>query len=313
MSGRLTGVSAVDRAVAAMPRRALARRGGWSALVPPLVQHAGLLVVSLVFVFPFYWMVVSSLKPLADIFSTPIQFWPVHPILNNYLEVLGLIASPTMAGRTMSMPRAFLNSAIIGVAYTVAAVFLSSLSGFSFAKLRFRGSRVLFVIMLVTIMIPQSVGLIPSYLIMSYLGWIDTWWPLIVPGLASAFAVFWMRQYMSSVPDEMLEAAQIDGCGPFGLYRRIAVPVSTPGLAALAIFLFMGNWNAFLGPLIYLKSVSLYTIPIFLAILDTSVNGLPTPYHLVFAAAAISILPILAVFVGAQRYFIAGLTTGSVK
>ncbi|MBI2940023.1 MAG: carbohydrate ABC transporter permease [Chloroflexi bacterium] len=304
-------MSTVSRSAALS--RAGARGASRRALLGRVALHAVLVVAFLLFIFPFYWMLTSSLKPLADIFAVPIQFWPARPSPINYLEVLGLAPSPVISGRRVTMAQAFLNSSIVAATYTGASVFFSSLAGFSFAKLRFWGSRVLFVVMLATMMIPNSVGLIPNYIIVARLGWIDTWLPLIVPSVASAFGVFWMRQYISSVPDEMIEAAQIDGCGPFAVYSRIVLPVIGPGLAALTIFKFMGNWNAFFGPLIYLKTAELYTVPIFLALLNTSVQGYPIPYQLVFAAAAISIVPILVIFVGAQRYFIAGLTAGSVK
>jgi multiple sugar transport system permease protein len=279
-----------------------------------LVTQGGLLFALVIFIFPFYWMVASSLKPLADIYTVPVQFWPARPTLSNYLEVLGVIPSETISGRGgVHMGHVMLNSAYIAAAYTTGSVFLSSLAGYAFAKMRFRGRNVLFILMLSTMMIPSSVGLIPNYMIMARLGWVNTWWPLIVPGLATPFSVFWMRQYIMTVPDEMLEAAQIDGCGPFSIYWRVVAPVIAPGLAALTIFNFMGNWNAFMGPLIYLNNARLYTVPLFLALLNSSVTGQPTPLHLVFAASAISILPALALFLGAQRYFIAGLTTGSIK
>ena len=122
-----------------------------------------------------------------------------------------------------------------------------------------------------------------------------------------------MRQYITTVPDEMIEAARMDGCGPFSVFWLVVVPVIGPGLAALTIFNFLGNWNAFLAPLIYLNDALKYTVPLFLNLLNGSVQGQPTPVHLVFAASAISITPILVIFVGAQRYFIAGLTAGSIK
>jgi ABC-type glycerol-3-phosphate transport system permease component len=280
-----------------------------------IATHAVLLLGVLVFMFPFYWMVTSSLKPLADIYITPVPLWPPHPIVTNYLEVLGLIPSEVISARgDISLARALVNSMIIGTVYTVAAAFLASLGGYAFAKMRFRGRNGLFLFMLATMMIPSSVGLIPNYMIMAKLGWVNTWWPLIVPGLAAPFSIFWMRQYMTTVPDEMLEAAKVDGCGPFGIYWRVVVPVVAPGLAALTIFNFMNNWNAFMGPLIYLNDARLQTTPLYLALLSTaSSTGHPSPANLTFAAATISVLPILALFLGAQRYFIAGLTAGSIK
>lgn len=279
-----------------------------------VLTHAVLFAFLLLFMFPFYWMLSSALKPLEDIYSVSIQWWPVRPTLRAYGEVLGLLPSEMMEARGgVTMALAMRNSLSIAVVFTLGSVFLASLAGFSFAKLRFKGRNALFLVMLATMMIPNSVGLIPNYMIMARLGWVNTWWPLIVPGLASAFSVFWMRQYMTTVPDEMIEAAQIDGCGPFGIYYRVVLPVVAPGIAALAIFTFMGSWNAFLAPLIYLSDARKYTVPIFLSLVNSSFQGQPVPVHLVFAASVMSILPILAIFIFAQRYFIAGLTAGSIK
>ena len=279
-----------------------------------IFTHVTLFIALLVFVFPFYWMVTSSLKPAADIYIVPVQFWPTRPSLDNYLEIAGLIPSDEIDFRGgVSLGRTFLNSTVIAVINTIGNVFLASLAGYAFAKLRFKGRNALFLSMLATMMIPNSVGLVPNYLVMAWLKWINTWYPLIIPGLATPFAVFWMRQYMTTVPDEMIEAARIDGCGPFATYWRVVAPVVLPGMAALAIFSFMGHWNAFMGPLIYLNKPELYTLPLFLAVLDSGVSGRPVPLHLIFTASFVSILPILLIFLFAQRYFIAGLTAGSLK
>ena len=278
------------------------------------LTHFCLIIALLIFIFPFYWMVASSLKPLADIYVIPVQFWPARPTFSNYLEIAGLIQSDEIDFRGgISLSRTFLNSTFIAAVNTVGNVFLASLAGYAFAKLRFKGRNALFLSMLATMMIPNSVGLVPNYLIMAWLKWINTWYPLIIPGLATPFAVFWMRQYMTTVPDEMIEAARIDGCGPFATYWRVVAPVVLPGMAALAIFSFMGHWNAFMGPLIYLNKPELYTLPLFLAVLDSGVSGRPVPLHLIFTASFVSILPILLIFLFAQRYFIAGLTAGSIK
>ena len=279
-----------------------------------IAVQAGLFIAFLIFVFPFYWLISSSFKPMADIYIVPVQFWPVNPTVNNYLEILGFIPSIEIEGRGgVSLARTLSNSTIIAVVYTIGAIFLASLAGYAFAKIRFKGRNALFSFMLATMMIPGSVGLVPNYIIMARLQWINTWWPLIIPSLATPFAVFWMRQYTTTVPDEMIDAARIDGCGPFAVYWRVVLPVIAPGLAALAIFSFMGNWNAFMGPLIYLNKPELYTVPLFLGLLNTGVTARPNPLNLVFAASFVSILPILLIFVFAQRYFIAGLTAGSLK
>ena len=300
-------------AIAASPHTSPISPKKWLSL-GGIFTHAFLLIALLVFIFPFYWMVSSSLKPLEDIYIVPVQFWPTRPTFSNYLEIAGLIPSDEIDFRGgVSLARTFLNSTIIAVINTAGNVFLASLAGYAFAKLRFKGRNALFLSMLATMMIPNSVGLVPNYLIMAWLKWINTWYPLIIPGLATPFAVFWMRQYMTTVPDEMIEAARIDGCGPFATYWRVVAPVVLPGMAALAIFSFMGHWNAFMGPLIYLNKPELYTLPLFLAVLDSGVSGRPVPLHLIFTASFVSILPILLVFLFAQRYFIAGLTAGSLK
>ncbi len=279
-----------------------------------ILIHAFLMVFLILFMFPFFWMISSSLKSLQDIYVRPVPLFPPHPTLQSYLEVLGMVKSDVLAARGgITMGRALANSAIVATTYTLGSVFLSSLAGYAFAKMRFKGRGVLFIIMLTTMMIPASVGLIPNYMIMAKLKWVNTWWPLIIPGLATPFSVFWMRQYITSVPDEMIEAAQIDGAGPFGIYWRVVLPVILPGLAALTIFSFMANWNAFMAPLIYLSDSMKYTVPIFLSLVNSSFQGQPVPLHLVFAGSLISILPILILYLTAQRYFVAGLTAGSVK
>ena len=279
-----------------------------------LLTQVGLFIALLIFIFPFYWMVSSSFKPMADIYVVPVQFWPARPTFNNYLEITGLIPSDEIDWRGgVSLTRTLFNSTFIAAVFTIGSVFLASLAGYAFAKLRFKGRNALFLSMLATMMIPNSIGLVPNYIIMAWLKWVNTWYPLIIPGLATPFAVFWMRQYMTTVPDEMIEAARIDGCGPFATYWRVVTPVVLPGMAALAIFSFMGNWNAFVGPLIYLNKPELYTLPLFLALLNSGVSARPTPLNLLFAASFVSILPILLIFLLAQRYFIAGLTAGSLK
>jgi ABC-type glycerol-3-phosphate transport system permease component len=297
-----------------IPRPAAAKVSRKRIRPGEIFMHIGLLLGLVVFIFPFYWMITSSLKPMEDIFTQPVQLWPVRPTINGYLELFGIIPSVEIQGRgNVSLSKTLLNSMIVSVTYTLGSVFFATLAGYTFAKIRFKGRDGLFVFMLATMMIPGSVGLIPNYIIMAKLKWINTFWPLIIPALATPFAVFWMRQYITTIPDEMIEAAQIDGAGPFGIFWRVVAPVVTPGIAALAIFNFMGSWNAFQGPLIYLNKANMYTAPLFMALLNSGVTGRPTPLHLVFGTACISTLPILLIFLFAQRYFIAGLTAGSIK
>jgi ABC-type glycerol-3-phosphate transport system permease component len=285
----------------------------WDRIGVVIGRHAILIIVSAICLFPFYWLLTSSFKQLSDIVTREIQWWPENPTLDNIRQLLGFQESAALSGRNVNFARSLLNSVVVATIATIGTVFLSALMGFTFAKMQFRGRRPLFLLVLMTMMIPPSVGLVPTYVIATKLNWIDTWWPLIVPTLASAFGVFWMRQYISNVPDEMLDAARVDGCGPFRMFLEIVVPVILPGIAALSIFIFLTSWNNFLAPLIYLQSGEKYTMPLALALLNTTHGGEPVPLHLVFSASALSILPILIVFLMAQRYFIAGLTGGSTK
>lgn len=250
---------------------------------------------------PLYWMVVSAFKPLPEIMTVPVTFLPNQPTLDNFV---GLLTETLFA-------RSLLNSTAIALANVVLQVFFCSLAGFAFAKYRFRGRNVLFTLILGTVMIPQYVTLIPNYVVMGRIGWLDTWAPLIIPGIANAFGIFWMRQYIATVPDEYLDAARIDGAGEFGTYWRIVVPMIKPGLVTLALFVFLTSWNEFLLPLVYLRTRELYTVQLILANIfrvQYKVN-----YHWVMAAAILATLPIGVLFATLQKQFISGLTLGGLK
>ena len=230
---------------------------GQRALPRPgvLIGYLILIVLTVVAIFPFYWMLVGSFTPLGDLFARPPALWPRHPTIDNYFQLFDRIPF----GRNL------LNSFIISFSYAVLALFLSTLAGFGFAKYRFPGREVLFYLMIATLMLPDEVLVIPLFIVMSQIGWVDTYQGAVLPGVASAFGIFWMRQYMSSIPDEMLDAARIDGASEPQIYWRLILPVLGPGLAALAIILFMRSWNAFLWPLVVLRSESMYTVPLSLA------------------------------------------------
>jgi ABC-type glycerol-3-phosphate transport system permease component len=190
-------------------------------------------------------------------------------------------------------------------------LFFCSLGGYGFAKFRFPGRNGLFALLLATLMVPAVIGLIPSFVIMRYLGWIDTWYPLIVPGIANAFGIFWMRQYIdSAIPSDLMDAARIDGAHEFRIYWNVVVPVITPALGALAILTFLGKWNDFQWPLLILKDETKYTLPVALSTLR-SLQGTDIGVQILGAAGAI--LPIMVVFLLASRQFISGITAGAVK
>jgi len=261
-----------------------------------LLTYAALTFTALLFLIPFYWMLISSLKPQQDILTIPIQLLPQHPTLENYR----LLLTETLFLRSL------FNTVIVAAINIVVQVLLCALAGFAFAKYQFAGQRVLFVLVLAAVMIPVTVQLVPNYLIMSRLRWLDSWLPLIIPTAANAFGVFWMRQYMYSLPDEVLDAARLDGTSEFGLFWRMVLPLSRPALGAFALFVFTTSWNEFLLPLVYLRSPELYTVQLTIANLFRT--NFQQNFHLLMSASTLSILPMLLLFVLVQRQFIAGLT-----
>ena len=270
-------------------------------LASQVVLYAVVGIGALLMLAPLYWTVVSAFKPLTEIMTVPVTFIPLHPTLENFE---GLLTQTLFA-------RGMLNSTLIALANVILQVFFCSLAGFAFSKYRFRGRDVLFTMVLGTVMIPQYVTLIPNYIVMGKIGWLNTWAPLIVPGIANAFGIFWMRQYIATVPDEFLDAARIDGAGEFGAFWRIVVPMIRPGLVTLALFIFLTSWNEFLLPLVYLRTRELYTVQQILASIfrvQYKVN-----YHWVMAASILVTLPIGVLFATLQKQFISGLTLGGLK
>lgn len=266
-----------------------------------ITRLVGLTLIGVLFIFPFYWMIASSFRPLAEFYRFPIPFFPENPTLENY-ELL--------FERSLFL-RGLLNSALLAVVAVVTQVFFCALAGYAFAKLTFRGREALFVGILATMMLPGSVTLVPSFMLMARLQWIDTYWPLIVPGIANAFGIFWMRQYCRSLSNELLDAARIDGASEFAIFWRIVVPIIQPALASLAIFVFLSSWTDFQGPLIFLRSDTNYTIQLWLSYVSR--NGEVFQPNLVMAGSVLASLPVIVIFATLQRYFVAGLTAGSVK
>jgi ABC-type glycerol-3-phosphate transport system permease component len=257
--------------------------------------------LALITAFPFYYMLVTSTHRTSDILNIPPPLWFGSALIQNYTELVG----------ALPFWNALWNSFAIAGSHTVLVLFFCSLAGYAFAKYRFPGREGLFAFLLATLMVPGVIGLIPSFVIMRWLGWIDSWYPLIIPGIANAFGIFWMRQYIdSAIPNDMMDAARIDGAHEFRIYWNIVLPVITPALAALAILTFMGKWNDFQWPLLILKEQAKYTLPVALSTLR-SLRGTEIGVQILGATGAI--LPILAVFLLASRQFIAGITAGAVK
>jgi multiple sugar transport system permease protein len=264
------------------PARGRAAAGAYAALAA-----GGILVV-----FPFAWMLATALKAPREIFE--LHFWPHAPTLDNVRDVL----------LRTQFPRWFANSLGIALVTTASVAFFDSLAGYTFAKLRFPGRAVAFIVVLSTLMIPTEMLVIPWYTMSARLGWINTYWGIMFPGLATAFGVFLMRQFMSGVPDELLDAARIDGLSELGLFTRVALPLVRPALAALCIFTFLGNWNAFLWPLIVIQTPEMRTLPVGIALFSGEAGS---SWHLIMAASALAVLPVLGVFAILQRQIIEGI------
>jgi multiple sugar transport system permease protein len=280
------------------------RAGRRDRLAGPLGMvflYVVLIGIALLTAFPFYYMLVASTLRTTDILTIPPPAWFGGALIQNYNELVA----------ALPFWNALFNSFAISALHTVLVLFFCSLGGYGFAKFRFPGRNGLFAFLLATLMVPGAIGLIPSFVIMRQLGWIDTWYPLIIPGIANAFGIFWMRQYIdSAIPNDLMDAARIDGAREFRIYWNIVVPVITPALAALAILTFINKWNDFQWPLLILKEEAKYTLPVALSTLR-SLRGTEIGVQILGATGAV--VPILAVFLVASRQFIAGITAGAVK
>ncbi len=265
------------------------------------IKYAILVAFLLVTIAPFYWALVSSLKLPEELFSPRPSPIPRHLAWENYVALF----------TKTELPRWMFNSAVVAFGSTLLGVFFCSLAGFAFSKYRFRGSNVLFWIVLCSVSIPQVVTLVPVFSLMAHIGWRNSYQALIVPGAVNAFGIFLMRQYMQSVPDELLDACRMDGCSEFGIFWRVILPVVRPALGALAIFLWLTSWSNYLWPLVMIDSSDMFTMPLGLATLYA--NPWNIEYGPLMAGSVMSVLPIVAVFVAMQKQFIAGLTQGAVK
>ena len=262
--------------------------------------YAVLIISSILMIIPFYWSVGTSLKLEQFVFSSPPQWIPSPITLANYIHVLTRI--PFL--------RYFANSVVVSLVTTLGHVFFDTLAAYAFAKLIFPGRDKIFFIMLLALMVPFQVNLIPLYKIMATLHWTDTYLALIVPNLTSIFGIFLMRQFMMTIPNELLDAARIDGCSEFGVFRKVALPLALPGIATLIIFTFMGTWNDFLWPRIVTKTESLYTLPVGLAQLQMKNTSNVAQ---IMAGTVLTALPMIIVFLFMQRQFIEGMTAGALK
>ncbi len=276
--------------------------------------------------FPFYWMAISSLKGKADVFSTDPKMlpgrqlaeqvvddprWFFHSETDNYTQLLAWQHQAGAESGPKGFSRFFLNTVFFALAITLGQVLTSSLAAFAFARLSFPGRNQLFFAYLATLMIPATVTMIPSYILLRELGWVDTYQAVILPAVFTAYGTFMLRQFFLTIPREIEDAARIDGCSPLGLYWRIALPLSTPALATLAIVGFVGSWRSFMWPLIVTSSDDLFNLPLGL----TLFRGMYTDpdWPLLMAGSMVMTLPMIVVFIAGQRYFVEGIRLGAVK
>jgi multiple sugar transport system permease protein len=286
-----------------LPSTRLSRLGRW-------VSWGLLLIAATAAILPLYWMTTGSLKLQSDAMKTPPEWFPESPTVANYEKLFGGQEGGAWSGKRPAS-RWLVNSLLVAVSISVSAVFTSALAGYALGKLSFPGRRIAFWLVVATMMLPRQVSLIPLYLMVVGLDWMDSYPGLIAPFLCYPFGIFLVRQFMLQVPDELLAAARIDGAGPWRIFWHIVLPMSRPALGAVAIFSFMGAWNEYLWQLIVTNRPEMYTLPVGVSKLVTTLSQFDL--GLAMAGATVAFLPMLAVFVLFQRYFVQGVSVGALK
>jgi multiple sugar transport system permease protein len=289
--------SAETRAV--RPRRTRERQIGepHPNLLAYLVLGIGLVVV----LSPFLWMALSSIKSQGEILRVPPTWWPEAPTLENFRELFD----------RLDFPLFFTNSTLVALVVTAGNLVFCSMLGYVLAKFDFAGRKLLFRLVLGTLMIPGMVTLVPLFVLVANMGLVNTFGGLILPFLAAPFGVFLMRQFFESIPDELIDAARIDGASEARIFAQVVVPLAKPALATLAILTFLGSWNNFLWPLVVATTEEKYTLPVALALYSTGQNN--TDYGLLLAGAVVVLVPILILFLFLQRYIVQGVATTGIK
>jgi len=269
-------------------------------LVSALALHALLAAAAALTLFPLVWMVGVSLMPSGEAMSLPPWLLPSAPTLEHYRTLL----------ERLDLVRYLASSATVALGATLFSVTFNSMAGYALAKLRFAGHRPLERVLLAALVVPGQIGMLPLFLMLREMGLVNTYWGVLVPSMAGIFGIFLVRQYASTIPDALLDAARVDGAGELRVFWSIALPLCRPILVTLAVATFMGAWNDFLWPLIVLTDDRLYTLPVALAGLFGEHVQDP---ELMMAGAVVTVLPVMLVFLALQRYYIAGMTSGSLK
>lgn len=268
--------------------------------LPTVVVHVLLVVGAILTLTPLLWMVSASFMPTGEANSFPPRLLPSRVTFEHYADLF----------TKLNLARSLANSAIVSVCATLLSLFMNSMAGYAFAKLRFPGREAAFRALLTALVIPAQVGMLPLFLLLKSLGLVNTFGGVLVPWMASVFGIFMIRQYALSLPDDLLDAARIDGASEWRIFWTIVLPTMAPVLATLAVFVFLSSWNDFLWPLIVLSDDQRYTLPVALASL---VGEHVQDTELMMAGSVLTVLPVMMVFLALQRYYIQGVLMGSVK
>lgn len=266
--------------------------------------YAALVVLAIPFVMPTWWMITSSLKPVSEIFAYPPTLWPDQPTLEAYREAFTL----------QPFVRQYFNSVYIALFVTLGTMLISAMAGYGFARIRFRGQNVLFLVVLIGLLIPSEVTIVPLFQMFNAWGMVDTHWPILLAttfGAPSVLATFIMRQFFITLPVELEEAARLDGLGRWRIWRYIAMPLARSAMAAVAIFSFQHVWNLYLEPTVFLQSPEMFTLPQALTRYTDAYGG--EMWNVQLAAATLTVIPVLIIFALAQRQFIEGLAQTGLK
>lgn len=269
---------------------------------PPAIVYAGLSIVLISAVFPFYWAFLIGSGDQSTIYDPNLSWWPAGHLLENMAEVIN--------NPNVKFWKALSNSLIVSTTVSASTVILSTLAGFAFAKLRFKGSGPLLTAVIATMAVPVQLGVVPLYIVMSKLGWTGNIGAVIIPSLVSAFGVFWMTQYLQqSLPYELIESARVDGCSMIRVFWHMALPAARPAAAMLFLFTFVATWNNFFWPFIVLDRNS-PTLPVALSILQAEYF---VDYSLILSGVLLSTIPLLLLFIGAGKQLVSGIMQGAVK
>lgn len=287
------------------------------------LRRIPLYLLTVVMIAPYYWMITSSFKSVKELQEVPPTFFPKKWIAGNYYDTNynpGMFQQDVLQGLFQRYPdlkfgffRFIFNSIFVNISITLLTLFIGSLAAYVVSKHRFKGKKIVYLVIIGSMMIPWQVGLIPGFLLMDSFGWLNTFWAYIVPALPKAFIVFFLTQYLSSIPDELVEAARIDGASEYTIYFRIILPLLKPALIAMMIFTAIGEWNNFLWPLIITTSQDMATLPVALANLRNSGAGNIGTQGIIMAASLITSIPTIALYFATQKHFIRGIALSGLK